>query len=308
MNPSDLRENQQIRTEFGFLLLDKPIGMTSSDLVLKAKKTLGLKKVGHTGTLDKAASGLMVLPVGTSTSFSQVFLGKDKEYEAEVQIGFSTDSGDREGLVVEDWETPKIQKWYRESMPKLEEILSKVSSWEEQIAPEVSALKVQGQRRAKLFREGISVPPSIRKIKIFEFSAGDFCQEGFKLKTRVSGGTYIRKLVMDIAEEAGIPMCLKSLNRTKVGKLKLEQADTYEALLLGKAIIHPPEEILDIPSVEIPSTEVKDVFHGKKIKLDWIPAQEFLLTSPEGEILAYCRREGLPGSLSYKYLKVFSKN
>ncbi|TGK05270.1 tRNA pseudouridine(55) synthase TruB [Leptospira langatensis] len=307
MNPSDLQENRQIRTELGFLLLDKPVGMTSSDLVLKAKKNLGLRKVGHTGTLDKAASGLMVLPIGTSTSFSQFFLGKDKEYVAQVQLGFATDSGDREGLVLEDWEIPRIQKWFEESKSRLEEVLAQVPSWEEQVAPEVSALKVGGQRRAKLFREGVSVPPSIRKIKIFEFEAYDLCPEGFTIKARVSGGTYIRKLVIDIGEACGIPMSLRALNRTKVGKLVLDQADTYEALLLGKVTIHPPEEILDIPSVEIPSTEVKDVFHGKKIRLDWIPAQEFLLTSPEGEILAYCRRDGLPGSLSYKYLKVFSK-
>ncbi|MFB5649983.1 tRNA pseudouridine(55) synthase TruB [Leptospira wolffii] len=307
MNPFDLQENRRIRTEFGFLLLDKPVGMTSSDLVLKAKKTLGLRKVGHTGTLDKAASGLMVLPVGTATSFSQFFLGREKEYKAEVQFGFSTDSGDREGLVIEDWENARIERWYSESKSKFEKVLQEVPLWEEQVAPEVSALKVGGQRRAKLFREGVSVPPAIRKMKIFEFEAEGICPQGFILRTRVSGGTYIRKLVMDIGEASGIPMCLKSLIRTKVGRLSLEQADTYEALLLGKAVIHPPEEILDIPGLEIPSTEVKDVFHGKKIKLDWIPAQEFLLTSPEGEILAYCKRDGLPGSVSYKYLKVFSK-
>ncbi len=307
MNLSDLRENRQTRTEFGFLLLDKPIGMTSSDLVLKAKKTLGLRKVGHTGTLDKAASGLMVLPVGTATSFSQFFLGREKEYIAEVQFGFSTDSGDREGLVLEDWESSKIETWYSESKSKLEKVLEEASTWEEQTAPEVSALKVGGQRRAKLFREGVSVPSVTRKIKLFEFETRDLCPQGFVLRTRVSGGTYIRKLVIDIGEAAGIPMSLKSLLRTKVGKLVLDQADTYEALLLGNAIIHPPEEILDIPSVEIQSTEVRDVFHGKKIKLEWIPAHDFLLTSPEKEILAYCRRDGLPGSVSYKYLKVFSK-
>lgn len=307
MNPSDLRENRQILTEFGFLLLDKPVGMTSSDLVLKAKRTMGLRKVGHTGTLDKAASGLMVLPVGTATSFSQFFLGREKEYVAEIQFGFSTDSGDREGLVLEDWESAKVEQWYSESKGKLEKILTEAPLWEEQVAPEVSALKVGGQRRAKLFREGVSVPPAVRKIKIFEFEVKDLCPQGFSLRTRVSGGTYIRKLAMDIGTASGMPMCLKSLVRTKVGRLTLEQADTYEALLLGKAVIHPPQSILDIPGLEIPSTEVKDVFHGKKIRLEWIPAQEFLLTSPEGEILAYCRRDGLPGSLSYKYLKVFSK-
>ncbi|TGK17176.1 tRNA pseudouridine(55) synthase TruB [Leptospira fluminis] len=308
MNPFDLRENPQIRTEIGFLLLDKPVGMTSSDLVIKAKKSLGLKKVGHTGTLDKAASGLMVLPIGSSTSFSSLFLNKDKEYIAEVQFGFSTDSGDREGLVLEDWEESKIKDWYSENRSKLEGVLSEVPNWEEQIAPEISALKVQGKRRAQLFREGVDVPPSIRKIKIYEFSVKEVGATGMSFRAKVSGGTYIRKLVMDIGNACGLPMSLRSLVRTKVGKLTLEQADHFPRLEEKTVKIHPPEEILDIPTLEIPGTEIRDVFHGKKIKLEWIPAQEFLLTSPEGEILAWCKREGLPGSLSYKYLKVFPKN
>ncbi|PNV76423.1 tRNA pseudouridine(55) synthase TruB [Leptospira inadai] len=308
MNPFDLRENPPTRTEIGFLLLDKPVGMTSSDLVMKAKKSLGLRKVGHTGTLDKAASGLMLLPIGSSTSFSSLFLTKEKEYIAEVQFGFSTDSGDREGLVLEDWEIGKIKAWLIENRPKLDVVLRNVPEWEEQTAPEISALKVGGKRRAQLFREGVEVPPSVRKIKIYEFEVRNFEESGLTIRTKVSGGTYIRKLVMDIGEACGLPMSLKSLTRTKVGKLTLEQADGFGCLESKTARIHPPEEILDIPTLEIPGTEVRDVFHGKKIKLEWIPAQEFLLTSPEGEILAWCKRDGLPGSLTYKYLKVFPKN
>ncbi|PJZ70372.1 tRNA pseudouridine(55) synthase TruB [Leptospira perolatii] len=308
MNPSDLQESLQAKIKSGFLLLDKPVGMTSSDLVLKAKKTLNLHKVGHTGTLDKAACGLIILPIGSSTSFSQIFLTKEKEYLAEVQFGFSTDSGDREGIVLEDWEDQRIRNWYQEKKAQLDNILATVTDWEDQVAPEISALKVSGKRRAQLFREGVSVPQSVRKIKIYEFEVLELDYKGCKIRTKVSAGTYIRKLVMDIGEKAGIPMSLQSLTRTKIGKLGLDKADTYDALLSGTAIVHPPEEIVDVPSVEVPGTLVKDIFHGKKPRLEWIPAQEFLLISPEGQILAWCRRDGLPGSFNYKYLKVFPKN
>nr|WP_255723528.1 tRNA pseudouridine(55) synthase TruB [Leptospira sanjuanensis] len=309
MNHSDLPENPQIRTESGFLLIHKPEGMTSSDLVVTARKKLRFKKIGHTGTLDRAASGLMILPVGSCTSFSSVFLEKEKSYEAWVRPGESTDSGDKEGEILESLPREQTETWFHEHQDKLKQLFLEVPTWESQEAPDVSALKVNGRRRSDLFREGVALVPAVRKIKIYQYELGTFSPESIVFKIRVSAGTYIRKIVMDISERAGFPMRLERLVRTSIGKLNLSQADSYENLLEGKVKIHPPESILEFPTVEIPGTEVRGVLNGRKTKLEWIPGTEFLLVSPEGEILAWCKKEehGIH-ELDYKYLRVFPKN
>ncbi len=114
---------------------------------------------------------------------------------------------------------------------------------------------------------------------------------------------------MDISDRIGFPLRLEKLVRTSIGKLNLNQADSYESLLDGKIKIHPPETILDFPTVEVPDTEVRNVLNGRKIKLEWIPVNEFLLVSPEEEFLAWCKNEehGIH-ELDYKYLRVFPKN
>ncbi|MGJ4751488.1 tRNA pseudouridine(55) synthase TruB [Leptospira kmetyi] len=309
MNHSGLPENPQIRTESGFLLIHKPEGMTSSDLVVTARKKLRFKKIGHTGTLDRAASGLMILPVGSCTSFSSVFLEKEKSYEAWVKPGESTDSGDKEGEILESLPKEQTETWFAQHQKKLKDLFQEVPSWDSQEAPDISALKVNGRRRSDLFREGVALVPAVRKIKVYQYELGEFSPESIFFKIRVSAGTYIRKIVMDISDRAGFPLRLERLVRTSIGKLNLSQADSYENLLEGKVTIHPPESILEFPTVEIPGTEVRGVLNGRKTKLEWIPGTEFLLVSPEGEILAWCKKEehGIH-ELDYKYLRVFPKN
>ncbi|AYV57067.1 tRNA pseudouridine(55) synthase TruB [Leptospira kmetyi] len=309
MNHSGLPENPQIRTESGFLLIHKPEGMTSSDLVVTARKKLRFKKIGHTGTLDRAASGLMILPVGSCTSFSSVFLEKEKSYEAWVKPGESTDSGDKEGEILESLPKEQTETWFAQHQEKLKNLFQEVPTWDSQEAPDISALKVNGRRRSDLFREGVALVPAVRKIKVYQYELGEFSPESIFFKIRVSAGTYIRKIVMDISDRAGFPLRLERLVRTSIGKLNLSQADSYENLLEGKVTIHPPESILEFPTVEIPGTEVRGVLNGRKTKLEWIPGTEFLLVSPEGEILAWCKKEehGIH-ELDYKYLRVFPKN
>ncbi|TGL68137.1 tRNA pseudouridine(55) synthase TruB [Leptospira kmetyi] len=309
MNHSGLPENPQIRTESGFLLIHKPEGMTSSDLVVTARKKLRFKKIGHTGTLDRAASGLMILPVGSCTSFSSVFLEKEKSYEAWVRPGESTDSGDKEGEILESLPKEQTETWFAQHQKKLKDLFQEVPTWDSQEAPDISALKVNGRRRSDLFREGVALVPAVRKIKVYQYELGEFSPESIFFKIRVSAGTYIRKIVMDISDRAGFPLRLERLVRTSIGKLNLSQADSYENLLEGKVTIHPPESILEFPTVEIPGTEVRGVLNGRKTKLEWIPGTEFLLVSPEGEILAWCKKEehGIH-ELDYKYLRVFPKN
>ncbi|PJZ57993.1 tRNA pseudouridine(55) synthase TruB [Leptospira barantonii] len=309
MNHSGLHENPQIRTESGFLLIHKPEGMTSSDLVVTARKKLRFKKIGHTGTLDRAASGLMILPVGSCTSFSSVFLEKEKSYEAWVRPGESTDSGDKEGETLESLSKEQTETWFAQHQEKLKNLFQEVPTWDSQEAPEISALKVNGRRRSDLFREGVALVPAVRKIKVYQYELGEFSPESIFFKIRVSAGTYIRKIVMDISDRVGFPLRLERLVRTSIGKLNLSQANSYEDLLQGKVTIHPPESILEFPTLEIPGTEVRAVLNGRKTKLEWIPGTEFLLVSPEGEILAWCKKEehGIH-ELDYKYLRVFPKN
>lgn len=293
----------------GYLFVNKTPGLTSSDVVIRLKKKFHLDSIGHTGTLDRFAEGLLILPFGDYTSFSQLFLGEDKTYYAEVELGKRTDSGDLEGVVLEDWSSEKREDRKKEihwSETFLNAELQAVTGWTVQKAPTLSALKVDGRRQSDQVRSGKIVKEKERSIRIEKVWDPHFETNRFSFRIHVSSGTYIRKIVLDLSEKWGLPLVLTRLVRESIGRWNLFSAKTYMETEITDA--KPWEEVLVLPSRRITLEEKKAVIHGGYI-WDKLPqASEtgfYFLEEGSDRIVAWCVYEGRPAHLPYRYRKVF---
>ncbi|MCW7492359.1 tRNA pseudouridine(55) synthase TruB [Leptospira sp. 2 VSF19] len=291
----------------GFLFVYKPPGITSSDLVLKTKRILGQKSVGHTGTLDRFAEGLLILPCGDYTAFSQVFLGKDKSYFAEVTVGLKTDSGDPDGVVEVDERENAIPRFESDfPLLRLQEELNHLTRLTSQKAPKISALKVGGKRQSDLVREGSAVEEKERPIVIYKVTDIEKTEFGFSFRIHVSSGTYIRKIILDLSEKWGIPLSLQRLVRESIGTYDLARAKALDQI--SPKDLLPWKEIFPLPTRIAEETEKKAVIHGGYLwdKLPK-PAENgfFIVDADEETILAWCDYEGKPDHIPYRYRKVF---
>ncbi|TGM81796.1 tRNA pseudouridine(55) synthase TruB [Leptospira mtsangambouensis] len=291
----------------GFLFVYKPPGITSSDLVLKTKRLLSQKSVGHTGTLDRFAEGLLILPCGDYTAFSQVFLGKDKSYFAEVTVGLKTDSGDSDGVVeVDERETilPRFESEF--PISRLEEELNRLTALTSQKAPKISALKVGGKRQSDLVREGSVVEEKERQISIYQVADIQKTKLGFSFRIHVSSGTYIRKIILDLSEKWGIPLSLQRLVRESIGDYDLKDVKTLDQI--SPHDLRNWKEVFPLPTRIVDEAEKKAVIHGGYI-WDKLPKPVengfYILDADEDTILAWCDYQGKPDHIPYRYRKVF---
>jgi len=211
----------------GILIINKPQGRTSHDIVSKVKKLVNAK-VGHTGTLDPNATGVLPLLIGKGTLCSQYLIEHDKIYEVVLKLGIKTDTADSEGSIIEQKEV------FSTNMNKknVENILRSFLGKREQIPPIYSAIKVNGKKLYEYARKGQSVELKPRQIEIFEIKLNEINIEENEIcfKVHCSKGTYIRSLCEDIASKLNTVGYMKSLNRTKVGKFDIKEAMTVEEL------------------------------------------------------------------------------
>ncbi len=285
----------------GFLFVSKPTGITSSQLVQKIKKKLNLKKVGHTGTLDKAAEGLMILPYNNYTCFADKILGKDKVYEVSIKTGLSTDSGDLEGNVLDTWDQQKIELFFGIHSEKIRKTITSIVSWNSQVPPKVSALKKNGKRYSDLFRSNQEFEIKERKITIFFVNIHKFSKKEIQIQIGVSSGTYIRKIVQDLGELLEIPLVVSSLKRTSIGKFPLGQSESLDDILGGVIPeVSSLEQVYPLPKVEVDEFQMKKIQNGNPISME-VPMGEFLFTTKDS-LLAWCVSHE---NRFYKYLKVF---
>jgi len=205
-------------SDFGVMLIDKPPNITSFDVVRELRKITGIKKIGHTGTLDPFATGLLQLCIGKATRVVSKLIENDKTYLATCQLGIQTDTGDLTGNIIKQEEPPKITK--EDSNNIIPEIL-KITS---QIPHKFSAVKVNGKRAYELARQKKEVVLQSRPIKILGFSIENFEDNKLTYKAHVSKGTYIRVLSETIAEKLGTIGTTISLRRTKIGEVDLNSA------------------------------------------------------------------------------------
>jgi len=205
--------------EGGFILINKPSGITSHDVVDKLREITGVRKIGHAGTLDPFATGLLILAIGKEfTKKLSIFQKKDKEYIATLRLGAESDTFDRDGKIVER----KVEKIPEKE--EVEEILKIFLGEIEQIPPAFSAKKIKGKKLYELARKGIKVQPKLQKVKIHEISILEYNFPYLKIKVKCSSGTYIRSLANDIGKKLGCGAYLEELVRTKIGKFSLEEA------------------------------------------------------------------------------------
>lgn len=211
----------------GVVLIDKAQGMTSNDVVQKAKRLFFASKAGHTGALDPLATGILPICFGEATKFSQYLLDSDKVYESTFCLGVSTDTADSEGKALVETDASPVSK------KSVEQAMARYRGEIDQIPPMYSALKKDGQPLYKLAREGKEVEREPRKVKIHQFDLLDF-RSGEKAYAKVvihcSKGTYVRSLAEDLGRDLGVGGHVAELRRLQTGDFSVEQARTLEAL------------------------------------------------------------------------------
>lgn len=266
----------------GILLLDKPPGITSNAALARAKRVLGIKKAGHTGTLDPMASGLLALCFGQATKVAGFLLDADKTYEAEVRLGVTTDSEDAEGEVLERKPVPALDD------ERIEAVLDTFRGPIEQIPPMHSALKHKGQRLYELARRGETVERPPRSVVLHELELIDRDDESLRLKVSCSKGTYIRSLARDIGEALGCGAHLSELRRTASAPFDIRDAVELEALESltrdqALALLTPPDRALEhLPAVELDEQQAKRIVQGQRLAdLRWAHSGQVRIYSPE---------------------------
>jgi tRNA pseudouridine55 synthase len=209
----------------GVLLVDKPAAWTSHDVVAKVRAHFGFKKVGHCGTLDPMATGLLVLVLGKATRLSEKLTSDDKTYEGSLTLGVTTNTEDADGEVLETKPVPPLTE------ADFEPVLQKFQGDIYQTPPMVSAIKHQGRPLYKLARKGIEVEREPRLIHIYDLRLLSVELPRVKFRMTCSKGTYVRTLAADIGRALGCGAHLSELRRTAAGKFQLEQAHTLEQIL-----------------------------------------------------------------------------
>lgn len=239
----------------GIIIINKPIGFTSQDVVSKTKRILNEKKAGHTGTLDPMATGVLPVLLGEATKVSKYLIEHDKKYIATIQLGEKRDTGDSEGKIIEKIEA-KI-----EDEKEIIEVLNSFLGKSMQIPPIYSAIKINGKKLYEYAREGIDIEIPPREIEIFDICLNEFNKENqtIKFSVKCSKGTYIRTLCEDISKKLRTVGYMKALERVQVEDFYIEDAITFEELEENKD---------DIEFIKNKLISVEKVFNNlKNIKL-----------------------------------------
>jgi tRNA pseudouridine55 synthase len=265
----------------GLLLVDKQPGCTSHDVVQQARRLLGQRKIGHCGTLDPAATGLLVLTLGKATRLTRFLINAPKVYSGTIKLGSATDTYDASGQVVEERSTEGIGH---------EDVEARMLAFEgvsQQAAPAYSAKKVGGVKYYELARRGEEVPTASKEITVFEFRPAEKLKDDrIEFQLGCSSGTYVRSLAHDLGNALGCGAHLETLRRLKVGPFDCEQARTIDEIADAQDKgSSPPPGWLEFDSIPLPFEEVRTdaqqerrIVHGQTVLIrdttseegDWI--------------------------------------
>ena len=271
----------------GIICLDKPCDMTSFTAVKKASRILGVKKAGHTGTLDPMATGVLPVFVGRATRGVEFFEHAEKTYEAVLQLGITTDTEDTTGAVLE-------RKDVHISETEFSSILPRFRGKIMQVPPMYSALKINGQKLVDLARKGRTVERQPREIEIFQLELLEFTGDQARLRVRCSKGTYIRTLCKDIGEALGCGGCMAALRRVQAGEYTIEEAVPLQTLLDSEdpgQYLRPVESMFrNYPSLTLSAKQEKCCRNGASFSTV-IEAGTYRAYSAKGEFLALMKSE-----------------
>jgi tRNA pseudouridine55 synthase len=278
----------------GVLVVDKPKGITSFDVVREVRRATGEKKVGHTGTLDPMATGVLPLCLGEATKIAQFITEASKAYDATLKLGATTDTLDADGTVVLERPVPVITR------ELLEAALQKFRGTFLQTPPMYSAIKIKGVRLYELARAGEEVERTPREVTVHELKLLDFSATEVTLSVRSSKGFFVRTLAADLGEALGCGAHLTALRRTQSGPFVLGQAvplAQVQAAPTAIKLVGLQDALVDMPSVQVTAAQAQKVVHGGLVE---VPPRAglFRVLGPGGELLAVAEAER--GRLTYK--------
>ena len=236
-------------------MVDKISGITSHDVVEKFRRRSHVKKVGHTGTLDPLATGLLVLCVGKATRLQAYLMGMEKVYEGAIQFGWATDSYDAAGTPA--GEKTEVNVEHIDFTPLIKPFLGEI----EQMPPQFSAKKVQGVRAYELARKGETAALTPKRVTVYEFEILRVTGSVAQFRVRSSAGTYVRSLAHDLGAAAGVPAHLKELRRTSIGKFRVEEALHFDRIdSAGVDELLQPPHFQPLYEIDLPL---------EKLRIDW---------------------------------------
>ncbi|HXI26589.1 MAG TPA: tRNA pseudouridine(55) synthase TruB [Pyrinomonadaceae bacterium] len=268
----------------GVLLIDKPAGMTSHDVVARIRKIIGERRVGHTGTLDPFATGLLVLLIGRATRLAQFLSGAEKEYEGLIRLGYATDTGDMTGVRIESGSHAQTRSAQSLRPDEIQAAMASLKGEIEQVPPMYSAKKVQGKKLYEFARAGQQVERQPVRVTIREFEmlspadellrANDDGSVDLRVRVVCSAGTYIRTLAEDLGQKLGIGSHLAELRRTRAGLFQIDEALTFERLaevckleMLDDALVSPYRALSHLPVIELDTEQARQTRHGLGLEL-----------------------------------------
>ena len=262
-------ESQDIRNAIsGILVVDKPVGLTSHDVVEIIRRGTNIRRAGHTGTLDPRASGVLVVLVGPAVRLSEFVSASDKRYQAILRLGSTTDTFDAEGRF-----TQQPSALVNVTEEQFEEVLKRFIGEIEQVPPPYSAVKVHGRKAYEMAREGEEVSLEPRKIQVHHLEVLEWALPEVVIDVHCSSGTYVRSLANDVGATLGCGAYLVGLRRTKSGRFSLREAiplrKLQEAFTAGnwaQYLIPAAEALAEWPGVELNADEVEEVKHGHRVK------------------------------------------
>jgi len=271
----------------GILNIDKPQGPTSHDLVVKVRQASGIRRVGHAGTLDPMATGVLLVCFGQGTRVTEYLMESPKVYRAQVRLGMTTDTGDAEGRVISHSDPRGI------TLQGIEGTLASSQGRIQQVPPTYSALKKEGVPLYRLARQGVAFEPTPREVEIFGLEVLDWAPPFLDIEVTCSPGTYIRALARDLGEKLGCGAHLSSLTRLACGRFTLEEAATLqeveEAFHGGfwGLLAHPIDEaFLQFEALILDGEEEKRVRHGQSIPGEAAKTPYLRAYSISGEFVA----------------------
>ncbi|MEN2737921.1 tRNA pseudouridine(55) synthase TruB [Microbacterium sp. X-17] len=275
----------------GILPVDKPGGITSHDVVARARRALGTRKIGHAGTLDPMATGLLILGVGAATRLLTFLVGLDKTYTATVRLGVATDSDDADGEVTGETDAAGVER------ARIEAAMTALTGRIAQVPSTVSAIKVGGRRAYDLARAGEEVELAAREVVVSRFALLDLRPVGRALDLDVvvdcSSGTYVRALARDLGAALGVGGHLTALRRTRIGDFDVADAAGLDALDPQRLL--PPAEVAArvLGRLDVTAEEARDLRHGKRIgDAARLTGERAAAIDPDGVLVGIVERRG----------------
>lgn len=307
----------------GFLVINKPPGLTSHDVVDQVRRILHVRRVGHTGTLDPFATGVLVVMVGRATRLVQFLIGVEKEYEAVIRLGFATDTGDRTGRPIQETQVePGSARLLSDgASEEIEAALAALRGEIDQVPPMYSAKKQSGRKLYELARQGQEVERKPVRVCIYELEPINLASKptaellkdnhdgtfDFEVLVVCSAGTYIRTLAEDFGKNLGIGAHVAELRRTRVGDFNIQQSATLEQLkvhfaeeALGRILRDPDEALGRLPFVDLNAADLRRVRNGMAVRIaqaDWSDGEQVRMRNEVGRLVAVAKFNSANSSL-----------